>query len=170
MSIDIKTLLISDPRRPGLLLALAGVGALASAFTFQALGYEPCQLCLWQRWPYVALIVLGAPALVFRDGRAFQSAPLTLQGLVMIANSGLALYHSGVERHWWVNVFDCSGGATAGAGNASDLARALLAHDFVPCDQIPWEMFGFSIANLNVLMGLGLGLFAFVAARLVWTR
>jgi len=171
MSIDdLKALLLADPRRPGFLLGLAGAGALASAFTFQALGFEPCQLCVWQRWPFAALIVLAAVAVPFRGTRAITAALLVVGALAMFGNSGLAFYHTGVEQHWWSNVFDCSGGATAGAGSAADLSAMLLAHDFVPCDKIPWELFGISIAGYNVLASAVLGVFAAVTARLVWTR
>ena len=36
---------------------------LAGAYLFQALGYAPCQMCLWQRWPHGAAIVLGLVAI-----------------------------------------------------------------------------------------------------------
>lgn len=167
---DLKNLLLDDVRRPGLLLGLAGAGALASAFTFQALGFEPCQLCVWQRWPFAALIALAAFAVPFRNTRSILAALLVVAALAMFGNSALAMYHTGVEQHWWSNVFDCSGGATAGAGNAADLAAMLMARNYVPCDKIPWELFGISIAGYNVIASAVLGVFAAVSARLVWTR
>jgi disulfide bond formation protein DsbB len=40
-----------NTRTAALLVALGAAGTLAVAYYFQyALGYAPCQLCLWQRW------------------------------------------------------------------------------------------------------------------------
>ena len=42
------------------LFAAGGSAALmAGAFMFQALGYPPCAMCLWQRYPHVIAIVIG---------------------------------------------------------------------------------------------------------------
>jgi len=42
---------------------------------------------------------------------------------------------------------------------------ALIITDFVPCDQIPWSLFGLSMAGYNVLASLALGLASLWAAR-----
>ena len=44
------------------LIALAAGGSallLLGAFFFQYLGYAPCKMCLWQRWPHAAAIIIG---------------------------------------------------------------------------------------------------------------
>jgi membrane protein YqaA with SNARE-associated domain len=47
------------------LILAAGLGSLAlllGAWVFQAMGYAPCKMCLWQRWPHgaaVAIAVVG---------------------------------------------------------------------------------------------------------------
>ncbi|MFP4274908.1 MAG: disulfide bond formation protein B, partial [Paracoccaceae bacterium] len=48
-----------------ILLAAGGSAALlAAAFAFQHLGgLAPCTLCLWQRWPHAAAVLLGLAAL-----------------------------------------------------------------------------------------------------------
>ena len=33
---------------------------LAGAYLFQALGYAPCQMCFWQRYPHMLAIAIGA--------------------------------------------------------------------------------------------------------------
>ena len=56
-----------------LLAAFGSLALLLGAFGFQMLGYAPCKLCLWQRWPHGAAIALGGLVLIL--------GPLTLLGL-----------------------------------------------------------------------------------------
>ncbi|MDT2017410.1 MAG: disulfide bond formation protein B, partial [Planktomarina sp.] len=32
---------------------------LAIAYVFEALGYAPCQMCLWQRYPHGFAVLIG---------------------------------------------------------------------------------------------------------------
>jgi disulfide bond formation protein DsbB len=141
-----------------ILLATFGSAALlGGAFIFQALGYPPCELCLWQRWPHAAAILIGALTLALRlPGRVW---PL-LGGAAALATAAIGAYHSGVERHWWSGPARCTG--------SGDLGTDLLSTDgprLVMCDQISWEMFGISMANYNVLFSLVLLGFWVLAMR-----
>ena len=55
-----------------MLIALAAGGSaalLVGAFAFQHLGgFAPCELCLWQRWPHAAAVVIGPAALPVGTG------------------------------------------------------------------------------------------------------
>ncbi len=50
--------------------------------------------------------------------------------------------------------------------NASiaELREQLLETRFIPCDEVPWSLFGISMAGYNVLASLGLALASFWAA------
>lgn len=132
-----------------ILLAAGGSAAiLLAGFGFQYLGgLLPCQLCLWQRWPHALAALAGGLALAI-GGRM-----LSLAGVVtMIASTGIAAYHSGVERHWWAGPASCTGDA----GSLSNLTpeqmlNPAMVEPVVLCDAIPWQLFGLSMANYNVL-------------------
>ena len=81
--------------RTSLVLLAAGGSflLLAGAFLFQALGWAPCAMCLWQRWPHAAAVLIGALALAL-PGRLL---PL-LGALAAATTAGIAVFHSGVER------------------------------------------------------------------------
>ena len=79
------------------LMLLAAGGSLAlllGAFFFQALGYAPCKLCIWQRWPHG--VAIGAGALVLALG------PMLLLGVVgsagALTTAGIGVYPTGIER------------------------------------------------------------------------
>ena len=51
------------------LAILAGAGSgwlLLSALFYQWLGYIPCELCILQRWPHLAAVIIAA-LIAFRD-------------------------------------------------------------------------------------------------------
>ena len=128
----------------------ASVAALAGAFFAQyVMGLEPCPLCLYQRFPYAATLVLGALALASK-GR-WPLLAIALAGAVFAGEAALAFYHVGVERHWWAGLDACAqAGATPGT---VDELRTLLLEEPPPppCDQVPWSLFGLSMAGYNML-------------------
>ncbi len=137
--------------RPHLIiLAAAGSAALlAGAFAFQHLGgLAPCHLCLLQRYPHGAAVLIAALALL--TGWRF----LPWAGaLAALATAALGAYHSGVERHWWEGPATCTSGSITGL-SAKDLLARIQAAPVVQCDQVAWEMFGLSMASWNMLASL----------------
>ncbi|MBI1418039.1 MAG: disulfide bond formation protein B [Limimaricola sp.] len=139
------------------LIAAAGSAALLlGAFAFQLAGYAPCELCLLQRWPHAAAIVIGALALVL--GWRWLAWPGALAALTTAA---IGVYHSGVERHLWAGPSSCTGG---GVGLSGDLLST-DAPRLIMCDQISWQIFGISMANWNVIFSLILFAVWIAAAR-----
>ncbi len=160
---------LADPRAPIALLGLASASVLAAAFFFQyVLGYQPCILCLWQRWPYAGVIVFAVVALLFGRWRGVADGLLVASGLALLANAGIAFYHVGVEQFWWAGTPECGG--PAGAMTLDELRAQVFAAPIVRCDQVQWSLFGISMAGYNVVLSLALAAFAFLAARAAYLR
>ncbi|MFK7940178.1 MAG: disulfide bond formation protein B [Roseovarius sp.] len=142
-------------------LAAGGSAALLlAAFAFQHLGdMAPCKLCLWQRWPHGAAIVLGVFALAV-PGRVF---PL-LGMLAALGTAAIAGYHTGVERKWWEGPSSCTSGGTSGV-SADELFEQIMAAPLVRCDEVPWDLLGLSMASWNGIVALVLALLWAMAAR-----
>lgn len=151
------------PRSPALILAGTGSAALlAGAFAFQHIGgMAPCQLCLWQRWPHAAAVVILILALATRW------RPLAWAGaLAALATAGLGLFHAGVEQGWWEFISSCTQGSIAGLSTADLLDPGADIAAPVRCDQIPWSLLGISMAGWNAITSAGLaGLWAIAATR-----
>lgn len=148
-------------RRFLILIAAGGSAALLlGAFGFQYLGdMAPCKLCLWQRWPHAAAVVIGAVAL------AFPVAALCYAGaLAALTTAVIAGYHTGVERGWWEGPSTCSSGPIADL-SPEQLMEQIMAAPLVRCDEVPWEMLGLSMASWNAIASLGLALIWVAAAR-----
>jgi len=136
------------------LMLIAAGGSLAllmGAFAFQALGYAPCKLCLWQRWPHG--IAIGAGALVLVLG------PLMLLGLIgalsALVTAGIGIYHTGVERGFWEGPASCSGNGSVLEGlSGNDLLSMEVENTIVMCDEVAWAFAGLSMASWNAVFSL----------------
>ncbi len=145
-----------------LIATLGSAGMLAGAFAFQHIGgMAPCQLCLWQRWPHAAAILIGAVALTTGwRGLAW------LGVLAALTTAGIGLFHVGVEQAWWEGLASCTAGSIAGISAADLLNPAVDVAAPVRCDAIAWSMLGISMAGWNALISLGLaGVWAAAALR-----
>lgn len=138
--------------RPTLiLLATLGSAALLSgAFAFQYIGgLAPCQLCLYQRWPHAAAILIGVVALATGwRGLAW------LGVLAALATAAIGVFHVGVEQKWWEGLASCTAGSIEGISAADLLDPTKDVAAVVRCDEIAWQMLGVSMAGWNVILSL----------------
>lgn len=131
---------------PSLLLG----GALVSQYIF---GLHPCEMCLWQRWPHLAAILLTLAAIALRQ-RPEASLALTALAAIAIATSGgIGAFHAGVEYGWWQGLTACSTSLTG--GSAADILDSIMAAPLTRCDVAPWSLMGISLAGYNALISLG---------------
>lgn len=141
-------------RRTLIFLATFGsVALLLGAFGFQHIGgLLPCKMCLWQRWPHAAAILIGV-ILLLGGPRLL----VWLGALATLTTGAIGLYHAGVEWRWWPGPTSCSGG---GADLGSMDGGALLALDtptgVIMCDEIVWQFLGLSMAGWNAIIAFGL--------------
>ncbi len=155
------------PRTAPLSVLILSVAIVGGALIAQYWGgLRPCELCLYERWPYYAAIALSAVALVI-GRRGVNHAALILAGLIFVASAVLAFYHVGVEQHWFAGPTACTG-TTFGAGSVEALRQQLLATPTVRCDEIQWSVFGLDpLVDGNFVMSIVLVVVSWrLAARL----
>lgn len=142
-----------------LLASFGSVALLAGAFIFQAIGYAPCKMCLWQRWPHAAAVVIGAVAVAVG-----YRALAYLGAMAALTTAALGFYHTGVERNWWEGPTTCTSGSIEGV-DPEALLNQILAAPVVRCDEVAWQLMGLSMASWNTLASLVLVLIWIAAAR-----
>jgi len=138
-------------------------GALVSQYWG---GLAPCELCLLQRWPWAAAVVISFVATMVGSRPALPWVALLLV-VVFIVSGGLAFYHVGVEQRWFAGPTACSGAATA-ADTLEALKAQILHQQPVRCDAPAWSLAGISLAGWNLLASLimtGCCLAAFLQSR-----
>jgi disulfide bond formation protein DsbB len=154
----------ATPARLLLLPLLAGSAAvILGALAFEYLGgLAPCELCLYERWPYYAAIVVVALGILSGNSGARLALGLTVA--LFIASAALAFYHVGVEQHWIAGPTACTG-TVGGAQTIEELKRQLLARQPVNCDEAAWRLVGVSLAGWNLLASLALLVYGAAAFR-----
>lgn len=145
-----------------ILLATAGsAGLLLAVLAFQHIGgLVPCVLCIWQRWPHLAAVMIGALALKVRG-------PLlpVLGALAALTSAGIGAYHFGVEQQWWAGVAQCAVNTMEGVSTSDLLNTDVTVGAPVACDKVAWSFLGLSMPGWNVLMSGFLGGLWLAAAR-----
>lgn len=154
----------------GMLAAGGSTVLLLAAFVFQALGYAPCAMCIWQRYPHAVAIgagvflAIGLAPLVFLAVGAASAATTAVIGV----------YHTGVERDWWQGPTSCTGsGLDLSNLTGSDLLPSASSgpSNLVMCDEVAWEFLTLSMASWNALWSAVLaGIWVLAIVRVIAQR
>lgn len=151
---------------------LLSAGALVFALSMQHLaGLQPCDLCLWQRVPFVITAVLGLAGIIAaakHDRLKISSFTVFLSSLTFFVGGGLGFYHAGVEQHWWRSFL--SGCRVTLPDSSESILEFIQNAKAVPCDNVPWAFMGLSMAGWNAIMSLTAAVVCMAAAILLARR
>jgi disulfide bond formation protein DsbB len=114
-------------------------------------GLHPCEMCMWQRWPHVAAILLALAAIVTRRTPASRLFT-AMAAIAILFSGGIGVFHAGVEYHWWKGITECT--APPMSGSSSDVMAQIMAAPIVRCDQAQWTLWGISLAGWNAVVSL----------------
>jgi disulfide bond formation protein DsbB len=139
--------------------AFAGFVLIASAIVLGTAllseywgGLAPCELCLLQRWPWAAAIVISMIVVLVGERARLDWVALLL-ALVFAVSIVFAFYHVGVEQHWFAGPTACTAGP-GGAVTLEQMKQQILGTAPVLCDRPAWTLFGVSLAGWNLLASL----------------
>jgi disulfide bond formation protein DsbB len=144
----------------GLLAGGVSTILLLGAFAFQYLGgLPPCEMCIWQRWPHGAAILLGiGGGALAVSGAVPAKASRILAWLAVAAlviTGAIGVFHAGVEWKLWPGPSHCTG-----VGDPRSFEIVI-----VRCDEAAWRLLGLSLAAYNAIFS-----FAVAAIAVMWLR
>ncbi|MGH6931731.1 MAG: disulfide bond formation protein B [Dongiaceae bacterium] len=158
---------MTNPRQALALIVVAAVASLAIALASQYWGgLRPCVLCLYQRYPYGVVILIGLLGLAVADKPGWPRILLVLAGLVFLLDAGIAFFHVGVEQKWWQGTAACGSNFDLNL-SAEELKDLLMNQPMARCDEVPWSLFGISMAGYNFIYAVLWGFYALMAAARV---
>lgn len=132
---------------------------LLGAFFFEYVGgLAPCKMCIWQRWAHAILIFIALSSFLL-PLKIRTKLALLLVFFAALTSALIAGFHAGVEWQLWDGPSGCTA-PLAGDSNMALLVDQLLATPVVRCDEVPWSLFGISMAGWNGVLSLDIAGFA----------
>tara|TARA_B110000967_G_C18644315_1_gene440086 strand:- start:64 stop:549 length:486 start_codon:yes stop_codon:yes gene_type:complete len=133
------------------IILLFSIFAIFAAYFIQyVLKHEPCNLCLLERMPYVASIIIISFCLLFKK---FEKISLIFLSLVFFSATLVAIYHFGIEQGFIKESLVCD--LNNGSNNLSKEALLNQLKEMpVSCKDVTFKIFGLSLATFNIFISL----------------
>ena len=124
---------------------------LSIAYFIQyVLGHKPCNLCIIERIPYIAAIILIS--LIFILNR-YQKIISSLILIFFIFGAVVSFYHFGIEQGFFSESFVCDLGNSQ-LLNKEDLLTQLKKTEILSCKDVAFRFLGLSLATINTVISL----------------
>jgi len=122
---------------------------LVSTFFIEyILKHIPCNLCLIERIPYIATIVLALITLIFDK---YEKIILFLIGLFFVFGTIVSFYHFGIEQSFFNESLVCNLTESDKVFSAQDLLKELEIKS-ISCKDVTFRVFGLSLATFNTII------------------
>ena len=127
------------------------VFALITAYFIQyILDHEPCNLCLIERIPYLAAIILTSLIFILNK---YEKIISLLVGLFFIFGTAVSFYHFGIEQGFFSESLVCDLGNSNKVTSAQDLLKQ-LEKKTVSCKDVSFKILGLSLATFNTIISI----------------
>jgi disulfide bond formation protein DsbB len=127
------------------------VFALITAYFIQyILNHEPCNLCLIERIPYFAAIILISLIFILNK---FEKIISLIVIFFFIFGAVVSFYHFGIEQGFFSESLVCDLGNGNKASSAQDLLKQ-LEKKTVSCKDVTFRILGISLATFNTVISL----------------
>ena len=135
--------------------------SLSIAYFIQyVLGHKPCNLCLIERIPYIASVILISLIFIITK---FEKIISIIILLFFIFGAIVSFYHYGIEQSFFNESLVCE------LGNNENLSKEQLLKQFesasiVSCKDVTFRVLGFSLATINTIISIILSV---IMARII---
>ena len=132
------------------ILAFSILSLSIAYFIQYILGHKPCNLCIIERIPYIAAVILIS--LIFILNR-YQKIISSLILIFFIFGAVVSFYHFGIEQGFFSESLVCDLGNIRPL-NKEDLLNQLKKTEIVSCKDITFRFLGLSLATINTVISL----------------
>ena len=125
--------------------------SLSIAYFIQyALGHKPCNLCLIERIPYIASVILISLIFIINKFKKFITLIILL---FFIFGAIVSFYHFGIEQGFFKESLVCDLGNNANLSK-EQLLKQLENSSIVSCKDVTFRVLGFSLATINTIISI----------------
>jgi disulfide bond formation protein DsbB len=133
------------------IIFLVSVIALISAFIIEyILGHQPCNLCIFERIPYLLAIIIILFNYQFNQ---FEKFFVLLLLIVFLIGAILSLYHLGIEQGFIQESLVCDLKNGSNLLSKEEILKQLQEKN-VSCKDVTFKIFGLSLTSYNILISL----------------
>ena len=132
------------------ILAFSILSLSIAYFIQYVLGHKPCNLCIIERIPYIAAIILIS--LIFILNR-YQKIISSLILIFFIFGAVVSFYHFGIEQGFFSESLVCDLGNSQPT-NKEELLNQLKKAEIVSCKDVTFRFLGLSLATINTVISL----------------
>ena len=130
---------------------LVSVFALVFAYFVEyVLGYQPCNLCVYERIPYFLAILIIL--INYKYNKLEKYLILSLAIIFLIATI-LSLYHLGIEQGFIQESLLCDLEKGANIVDKDEILKQLQQKN-ISCKDVTFKIFGLSLTNYNIIISL----------------
>ena len=125
--------------------------SLSIAYFIQyVLGHKPCNLCIIERLPYLATVILISLVFILNK---YEKILLSVVLLFFIFGAVVSFYHFGIEQGFFSESLVCD------LGNSKNLSKDELLNQLknstiVSCKDVTFRLFGLSLATINTIISI----------------
>ena len=125
--------------------------SLSIAYFIQyVLGHKPCNLCLIERIPYIASIILISFIFIINK---FEKIISIIILLFFIFATIVSFYHFGIEQGFFSESLVCDLENNANLSK-EQLLKQLENSSIVSCKDVTFRVLGFSLATINTIISI----------------
>ena len=132
------------------ILAFSILSLSIAYFIQYVLGHKPCNLCIIERIPYIAAIILIS--LIFILNR-YQKIISSLILIFFIFGAVVSFYHFGIEQGFFNESLVCKLGNSQPI-NKEELLNQLKKTEIISCKDVTFRFLGLSLATINTIISI----------------
>ena len=114
------------------------------------LGHKPCNLCLYQRIPYIISIFLIIEIIVIKK---YIKITLALLSFTFFLSACLAFYHFGIEQGFFNESFVCESKNLSRTMSSEQLLQELKKNT-ISCKNVSFQILGLSLATIYSIFSI----------------
>ena len=132
------------------ILAFSILSLSIAYFIQYVLGHKPCNLCIIERIPYIAAIILISLIFILNK---YQKIISSLILIFFIFGAVVSFYHFGIEQGFFSESLVCDLGNSRSL-NKEELLNQLKKTEIVSCKDVTFRFLGLSLATINTVISL----------------
>jgi len=132
-------------------ILIFSIFSLSIAYFIQyVLGHKPCNLCIIERIPYIAAIILISLIFIINKYKKVISSIILV---FFVFGAVVSFYHFGIEQGFFSESLICELSNNSPL-NKEELLDQLKKAEIVSCKEVTFRLLGLSLATINTIISV----------------